>query len=59
MSKTFAARISKKERTTIDLTDKVSDKIGRDIFKISDERLLQGAKLAEIHIKDILVKEFL
>ncbi len=57
MSKTFAARISKKERTTIDLSDKVADKIGRDIFKISDDRLLQGAKLAEIHIKDIVVKE--
>jgi ParB family chromosome partitioning protein len=57
MSKTFAARVSKKERTTIDLAGKVSDKTGRDIFKISDERLLQGAKLAEIQIKEILVKE--
>lgn len=53
MSKTFAARVSKKERTTIDL----SEKLGRDIFKISDERLLQGAKLAEITIKEIIVKE--
>ncbi len=53
MSKTFAARVSKKERTTIDLTEK----IGRDIFKISDERLLQGAKLAEINLKEIVVKE--
>lgn len=57
MSKTFAARVSKKQRTTIDISDKVSDKLGRDVFKISDERLLQGAKLAEIQIKDILVKE--
>lgn len=57
MSKTFAARVSKKQRTTIDLSEKVTDKIGRDIFKISDERLLQGAKLAEIHIKEIVVKE--
>ena len=53
MSKTFAARVSKKQRTTIDL----SDKVGKDIFKISDERLLQGATLAEIQIKEILVKE--
>jgi ParB family chromosome partitioning protein len=53
MSKTFAARVSKKERTTIDL----SEKVGKDIFKISDERLLQGAKLAEISIKEIVVKE--
>ena len=57
MSKTFAARVSKKQRTTIDLSEKVTDKIGRDIFKISDERLLQGAKLAEIQIKEIVVKE--
>ncbi|MDO9183883.1 MAG: ParB/RepB/Spo0J family partition protein [Bacteriovorax sp.] len=57
MSKTFAARVSKKQRTTIDLSEKVTDKIGRDIFKISDERLLQGAKLAEIQIKEIVVKD--
>lgn len=53
MSKTFAARVSKKERTTIDL----SEKVGRDIFKVSDDRLLQGAKLTEIQIKEIVVKE--
>jgi ParB family chromosome partitioning protein len=53
MSKTFAARVSKKERKTIDL----SDKVGREVFKISDERLLQGAKLDEIALKNILVKE--
>jgi ParB family chromosome partitioning protein len=53
MSKIFAARVSKKERKTIDLADKV----GRDIFKLSDERLLQGAKLDEIHLKSIIVKE--
>lgn len=53
MSKTFAARVSKKERKTIDL----SEKVGRDIFKISDDRLLQGAKLDEIYLKNIVVKE--
>ncbi len=53
MSKTFAARVSKKERKTIDL----GDKVGRDVFKISDERLLQGAKLDEIFLKNIVVKE--
>ena len=53
MSKIFASRVSKKERSTID----VSEKLGRDIFKISDEKLLQGAKLAEIQLKDIFVKE--
>jgi ParB family chromosome partitioning protein len=53
MSKTFAARISKKERKTIDL----SEKIGQDVFKISDDRLLQGAKLDEIFLRNIVVKE--
>ena len=53
MSKTFAARVSKKERATIDLAEKV----GRDIFKVSDDRLLQGAKLTEIQMKEIVVKE--
>lgn len=53
MSKTFAARVSKKERNVIDLADKV----GKDIFKLSDDRLLQGAKLTEIQIKKIVVKE--
>ena len=53
MSKTFAARVSKKERSTIDL----SEKVGRNIFKASDDRLLQGAKLTEIQMKEIVVKE--
>jgi ParB family chromosome partitioning protein len=53
MSKTFAARVSKKERSTLDL----SEKIGREIFKASDDRLLQGAKLTEIQMKEIVVKE--
>lgn len=53
MSKTFAARVSKKERNTIDL----SEKVGREIFKVSDDRLLQGAKLTEIQMKEIVVKE--
>ncbi len=53
MSKTFAARVSKKERITIDLAEKV----GREVFKVSDDRLLQGAKLTEIQMKEIVVKE--
>lgn len=53
MSKTFAARVSKKERKTIDL----SEKVGREVFKLSDDRLLQGAKLDEITLKNIVVKE--
>ncbi len=53
MSKTFAARVSKKERKTIDL----SEKVGHEVFKLSDDRLLQGAKLDEIYLKNIVVKE--
>ncbi len=53
MAKSFAARVSKKDRTTIDL----SDRLGRDVFKISDEKLLQGAKLDKIKLKDIQVKD--
>ena len=53
MSKTFATRVSKRERTVIDL----SEKLGRDVFKGSDEKLLQGAKLAEIFVQDIIVRD--
>lgn len=53
MAKTFAPRISKRERKTIDL----AGKLGRDVFKISDDRLLAGAKLVEIFLDEIVVKE--
>ena len=53
MAKTFAPRVSKNERRTIDL----SDKLGRDVFKISDDKLLRDAKLDEIELKTIRVKE--
>lgn len=53
MAKTFAARVTKKERNVIDM----SERVGRDVFKLSDEKLLQGAKLDEILLKDIIVKE--
>jgi len=53
MAKSFAPRISKKERKTIDL----SENLNRDLIKLADERLLRGAKLHEILIKDIIVRE--
>lgn len=49
MAKTFAARVSKKERETIQVDEK--------LYKISDEKLLQGAKLDKIKLKDIQVKD--
>ena len=53
MAKTFAPRLSKRQRKKVDL----SDKIDKDIFKLSDERLLQGARLLEIKLSDINVKD--
>jgi ParB family chromosome partitioning protein len=53
MAKKFAPRVSKKDRKTIDL----SSKLKKDVFKLSDDRLLAGAKLTEIKLKDITVKE--
>lgn len=53
MSKKFAPRVSKRDRKTIDLTSKLK----KDVFKMSDDRLLKGAKLSEIKLKDITVKE--
>ncbi len=53
MAKTFAPRVSKRERKTIDL----SSKLDRDIFKTSDDKLLQGAKLDEVLLSSINVKE--
>lgn len=53
MAKQFAPRVSKRKRKTIDL----ASKLDRDLFAASDEKLLKGAKLAEIELKDIVVKE--
>lgn len=53
MAKKFAARVAKSERRVIDMSDRLS----RDLFKISDEKLLKGARLDEILLKDINVKE--
>ncbi|MDD0854259.1 ParB/RepB/Spo0J family partition protein [Halobacteriovorax sp. GB3] len=53
MAKNFAPRVSKRQRKVIDMSDKLS----RDLFQLSDERLLKGAKLDEIKLKDIYVKE--
>lgn len=53
MAKSFAPRLSKKNRKKVEL----SDKLDKDIFKLSDERLLQGARLVEIKLADITVRE--
>jgi len=53
MAKNFAPRVSKKDRKTVSL----SEKFDRDVFKISDDKLLKGAKLEEVSLKNIKVKE--
>lgn len=53
MAKSFAKRVSKKERKKVDL----SDHLDRDLFSLSDQRLLQGARLLEIRLSDIKVKD--
>jgi len=54
MVKTFVPRVSKRERQTLDLADRIN---GKDIFRQSDEKLLRGARLDEIKMADINVKE--
>ena len=53
MAKKFAPRVTKKKRKTIDL----SDNLKRDLLKNADEKLLEGARLQEMRLKDIKVKE--
>lgn len=54
MTKKFAARVTKKERQTIDL----SDRIGKDLMnRLEDNHLLQGARLEELRLKEIVVKD--
>ena len=53
MVKKFAPRVSKKNRKVISLA-KTLDK---ELFKVTDEKLLKGAKLSEIYLEDIRVKE--
>jgi ParB family chromosome partitioning protein len=53
MAKTFKSRVSKKNRKTIDSTSHLD----RDLFKMSDDKLLQGARLADFRLEDIYVKD--
>lgn len=53
MAKNFAPRVSKRKRKTIDH----SSKLQRDLLKLADDKLLKGARLSEVKLKDIVVKE--
>jgi ParB family chromosome partitioning protein len=53
MAKTFAPRVSKTRRTKIELSSDLS----QDIFRRSDQKLLQGARLDEIKLSQVKVKD--
>lgn len=53
MAKSFEPRVSKKKRKTLDF----SDRLDRDRFDISDERLLKGARLEEVRLSLIQVND--
>lgn len=52
MAKNFAPRVSKKKRKTLNL----SDKLDKDLLKLSEERLFEDADLEEVPLKEIDVK---
>jgi ParB family transcriptional regulator, chromosome partitioning protein len=53
MAKKFAARVSKKNRNTKDITTHLDE----NIFRLNDEKLLKGAQLDNIKLSKISVKK--
>ena len=53
MAKEFSARITKRERKVMDITSGIDEKI----LRANDQKLLRGAQLATIALKDIEVRE--
>ncbi len=53
MAKKFTARVSKKNRKTLDM----SKNLDRDLMALMDDRLLKGARLEEVNLKEIIVKD--
>lgn len=53
MAKEFSARVSKRERTVIDITSNIDDRI----LRMNDQKLLRGAQLANIQLNDIEVRD--
>jgi ParB family chromosome partitioning protein len=53
MAKEFTARIYKRERRVTDITTGIDEKI----LLANDQKLLRGAQLANIQLKDIVVRE--
>jgi len=53
MAKEFSARVSKRERKVTDITAGIDEKI----LKANDQKLLRGAQLANIALRDIVVRD--
>jgi ParB family transcriptional regulator, chromosome partitioning protein len=53
MAKEFSARVSKRERKVTDITAGIDEKI----LRANDQKLLRGAQLANIQLKDIEVRD--
>jgi len=53
MSKNFAPRMKKNERAKIDLTGNIS----RDVFRVSDDKLLRGAMLQTLKLSKVTVRD--
>jgi ParB family chromosome partitioning protein len=53
MAKEFSARVSKRERKVTDITSGIDEKI----LRANDLKLLRGAQLANIQLKDIVVRD--
>jgi ParB family transcriptional regulator, chromosome partitioning protein len=51
MAKTFAPRVSKRSRA------QTSSSIDEKIFQMNDDKLLRGAKLSDVRLRDIVVKK--
>ncbi|MBT3982410.1 MAG: ParB/RepB/Spo0J family partition protein [Bacteriovoracaceae bacterium] len=56
MAKSFARRTKKKERDVIELPLSTKRDL-QDIFKLSDDRLIRGAKLQDIKLSQITVRD--
>jgi ParB family transcriptional regulator, chromosome partitioning protein len=53
MAKEFSARVTKRERKVTDITTGIDEKI----LRANDQKLLRGAQLANIQLKDIEVRD--
>lgn len=54
MAKEFAARVSKKERK---VKDNITGAVDERILRMNDQKLLRGAQLSNIPLKDIVVRD--